>query len=375
MPSLDGLRGVAILIVIAHNVQLLEMVGMDKLAYATFMAYNVGWVGVQLFFVLSGFLITGILLDTLHQPHWLRNFMARRALRIFPLYYATLLLIFVILPALDLQPDAYKAQAPHQIWLWTYLVNWTDPLGYGPRQLPHLWSLAVEEQFYLLWPLAVLAARTPARVAWMSLGVVLVALACRAGMVAHGVDKEFIYSATISRMDALAMGAIAAAWWRMPTCRAWFSRHARALAMAAMVATVALGLWTKGYPRTTPTTQIWGYGALSVVFAVMVALAAWRDAGGQQGGVPGPDSLWQRCMKWQPLRVIGKYSYGMYIIHKPLHDLGSAPALKAMGLVTQGAIAWASLHLAAIVLISLAAAWLSYHLFEVHFLKLKRHFE
>ena len=96
LPALDGLRGLAILMVIAHNVQMLEAPEMHGLVKAAFFALNIGWVGVILFFVLSGFLITGILLDTLGRPRALPNFIARRALRIFPLYYGALLLICLL---------------------------------------------------------------------------------------------------------------------------------------------------------------------------------------------------------------------------------------------------------------------------------------
>ncbi len=102
--SLDGIRGLAILMVIAHNVQLLDLPVMHGAVAVAQFVLNIGWVGVQLFFVLSGFLITGILLDSVGQPHGLRNFIARRALRIFPLYYGALLLIFVLLPMLGAQP-------------------------------------------------------------------------------------------------------------------------------------------------------------------------------------------------------------------------------------------------------------------------------
>jgi peptidoglycan/LPS O-acetylase OafA/YrhL len=377
LPALDGLRGLAILMVIAHNVQQLDTYRMGPVVKATFLMFNLGWAGVQLFFVLSGFLITGILLDTLGKPGALKNFMVRRALRIFPLYYGALLVIFVLLPALNLQPDIYKAQAPYQIWLWTYLSNWTDPLGYGPEKLPHFWSLAVEEQFYLFWPLLVLAVRTPKGVAWLSLAVALIGLGSRAWMVKAGVDVNAIYSFTICRVDALALGALVAAWWRIPACASWFEGHLKQICIGVTVMVICAALWTHGFPRTTPRDMVLGFTVLAVAFATMTWTAALRDSRLAEGGDSQAvrPTLWHRVLTIRPLREVGKYSYGIYVVHKPLYDLFSARALKALGIATEGSILNATLHIAAVTLVSFAAAWLSYQLYEVHFLNLKRYFE
>lgn len=153
VPSLDGVHGVAILLVIwFHLVQMFPefhaMLGPLVVRTAT-----LGQTGVDLFFVLSGFLITGILLDTRQHPHYFRNFFARRTLRIFPLYFVAL----AILLQFDRQwvtelPARLEAS---QLWMWTYLSN--IPPSYGPTSVRfvHFWSLAVEEQFYLVWPLVV----------------------------------------------------------------------------------------------------------------------------------------------------------------------------------------------------------------------------
>ncbi|WP_152606324.1 acyltransferase [Aquabacterium sp. NJ1] len=372
LPSLDGIRGLAILMVIAHNVQLLDVPEMHGAVALAQLALNIGWIGVQLFFVLSGFLITGILLDSVGQPHGLRNFIARRALRIFPLYYGALVLIFVLLPLLGAQPEMYKAQAPYQIWLWVYLSNWTDAMGIGPGSLPHFWSLAVEEQFYLLWPLLVFSLRTPQRVAVMCALVSIISLLCRMALYNADANHRIVYEWTICRMDALALGGLAATCWRVETWRNWIAAHRRQLAWALLLLLTSSFLWTHAFPRATFRSMTEGYTVLAIGFAAWLYLAANHDALAATGGVRTP--AWHRALRNPVLQSVGKYSYGMYVIHKPLHDLFSADVLARMGVQTEGHILNACLHVLAVTLISYAAAWLTYHLYEVHFLRLKRHF-
>src|SRR5689334_23882729 len=97
------------------------------------MLAHTGWIGVQLFFVLSGFLITGNLLDSQGSPNYYQSFFARRVLRIFPLYYGVLIVRFLLLPHFVELPQTMTDSAHNQIWLWTFLVNWTEPFGIGVR--------------------------------------------------------------------------------------------------------------------------------------------------------------------------------------------------------------------------------------------------
>ena len=157
LSGLDGLRGLAIALVLVHSLTMfVHPVSAGGQLYHAALAF--GWSGVQLFFVLSGFLITGILLDTRPTPHYFRNFYIRRALRIFPLYYVTLAVAFIVLPALDRMPQVYAGDYPHQAFLWLYLSNWRHDIGGG---FSHYWSLALEEQFYLVWPLVVFFCSRP----------------------------------------------------------------------------------------------------------------------------------------------------------------------------------------------------------------------
>ncbi|MBI5083418.1 MAG: acyltransferase, partial [Acidobacteria bacterium] len=151
MPPLDGIRGLAILLVL-----LLHFRAPD-LTHPLKGILGLGWTGVQLFFVLSGFLITGILLDTRSCSNYFSSFWMRRTLRIFPLYFLALSVFLVAAPAVLPVPKEALPPAADQVYYWTYLNNWI-PMGEEGRLvhvLGHFWSLAVEEQFYLVWPVVV----------------------------------------------------------------------------------------------------------------------------------------------------------------------------------------------------------------------------
>jgi peptidoglycan/LPS O-acetylase OafA/YrhL len=153
--ALDGVRGLAVLVVIVHNAAWVTGESRHFLTKLFGAAAAAGWVGVQLFFVLSGFLITGILLETRDRAGYFRSFYLRRTLRIFPLYYALVAVtVFVVAP---LSTDAvWASQVYERQWAyWLYVSNWVSPFGHGISGFSHLWSLAVEEQFYLVWPLMV----------------------------------------------------------------------------------------------------------------------------------------------------------------------------------------------------------------------------
>lgn len=381
-PSLDGLRGLAILMVILHNTELLDGVRLAFPDRAVEYVFDAGWIGVILFFALSGFLITGILLDTADLPHAFRNFVVRRALRIFPLYYGMLVLIFWVLPAFHAQPALYAAEVPHQIWLWTYLYNWTGVLYKGPDSLPHFWSLSVEEQFYLVWPLLVLGLKRPVRVAWACLIVATVSVVCRDLFYRQGVPPDVIYSWSITRVDALAFGGLAAAFLRHAPAAAWLKQHRQGAAWTLLAVFVLSAVVTHNFPRTTLLGMVLGYTVIAVTCAGIILASTRLDAIARQAHEPSGSSpasppampFWHRCLTWRPLQSVGKYSYGMYVFHKPLHENFSRLVLSKLGWQPAGHLLVAVLHLGLLTVITYGLAWLSYHLYEVHFLRLKRYF-
>ena len=366
LPSLDGLRGLAVLIVIAHNTQMFEPTPPGLGNAVLFYALNFGWMGVQLFFVLSGFLITGILLDTRSQPHWWRDFMVRRILRIFPLYYGTLAVIFLLLPGLSIQPSVFADDNAKQWSLWLFLSNWTESFGMGGSTVPHFWSLAVEEQFYLLWPLLIWWLRRPSAVLKSSLIIAGISLLVRVWLIQHQFTAQMVYSWTPCRMDALALGGAAAAAWRTPGIKAWLIRYRRQWLCSLWALAAVTFLLTRGFPRVGPSDQTWGYSVLALLFTGLVLSAALNDTA---HGTPA-FSVWRmHC-----LRFVGRYSYGMYVFHRLIHEVYSQQITNRLGVTPASSAGVAVAHVIAITLCSLGLAIVSYHCYEIHFLRLKRHF-
>ncbi len=200
IPQLDAVRGVAVLLVLLHNTDVYRHLG--------FISDN-GWMGVDLFFVLSGLLITGILLDTKQSEAYFKNFYARRCLRIWPLYYSALLFMFVIVPILRPSEAPVIFAARSSPW-WAYLFYLQNFLVPVPTMATGLlgvtWSLAIEEQFYLGWPLVVRFC-TEAQLRRIAIAVICLSPALRYYLSLHQVN---IYSNTFCRLDGLMAGALLA---------------------------------------------------------------------------------------------------------------------------------------------------------------------
>jgi peptidoglycan/LPS O-acetylase OafA/YrhL len=362
IPALDGIRALAILLVIPHNVDVMST-SFPAIDYPAAALMHAGWIGVQLFFVLSGFLITGNLLDARGSPHYFSAFFGRRALRILPLYFAVLCAAFVIAPLLLSLPEPLRASSPHQVWLWTFLCNWTEPYGGGVYGFSHFWSLAVEEQFYLLWPLLVLRCRPPVLL-WVCLGIAVLSFVIRAVLMAANFPHEALYMFTICRMDALALGAAAAAAVRIPAARARLAAMTSRIALVASILFLGTALGTRGFAVYEISTQSIGYTLLSLAFALTLLLTALPSTG-----------LLNRAMRVLGsgvLRPIGRYSYGMYVFHLPLHVFVGSPLLhRFAAAVTPGV---ALTYTAGMTVATFLVAAVSYELFEQRFLRLKYRF-
>ena len=366
VPAFDGMRGLAIVIVAIHNVATpVQRTAPNALLKGIFYAHAAGWIGVQLFFVLSGFLITGILLDTKGAPNFWRSFYARRGLRIFPLYYVVLFLWLVVAPLVVRLPQwMLDEQRANGVWYWTYLTNWVDPFGKHVAGFSHFWSLAVEEQFYLFWPLLVVVLSTRA-LARTCIALAVVAFFVRLGVHLVGMTPLAAYEFTVARMDALTLGALGAIIAREPKyfarVRPWMPKAKVWLPIACAVTALA----SHGFGRDRAVTQTIGYALLSL-WGLQLVLQTVIDQAEKKESV----ATKVFAPKW--LRTIGVYSYAIYVLHLPL----ALPFAKYVEPYVDGGPTWRRIAaLAGYEIAAFAAAFvaalITWHTFEKRLLDLK----
>jgi peptidoglycan/LPS O-acetylase OafA/YrhL len=367
MPVLDGIRGIAILAVLLfHFIAPENRDGFANAAVSWLFAY--GALGVDLFFILSGFLITGILYDARTDPDYFRNFYMRRVLRIFPLYYGVLIIIFLVLPLIPaLRGTELTELRSHQAWAWLYAVNIYLAIhdGWVLSYIEHFWSLAVEEQFYMVWPLAVwLLASKPRAFLTFSLLVAAASFVGRIAASLAGAGPVVIEVLTPFQLDALAIGGFFAVYLRQPGGEAGVRRLMvpMALAGAGLLALQFAGRhWTSS---GTVLESVRG-GAFHLLLAALLLK-----------GLLGPaSSVWTRCLLTRPLAFLGKYSYGLYVYHHFFSYYFSTQHTDVTLAAKLGCSTMVALLLqaAAGIAASVAIAWLSFEFFEKHFLRLKRY--
>jgi peptidoglycan/LPS O-acetylase OafA/YrhL len=368
LPALDGLRGIAILLVlIDHFTRLQPVTAVERLLSR---GAAVGWVGVDLFFGLSGFLITGILLDAKGGDRFFRNFYLRRACRIFPLYYGFLLVVFLGLPHAGVLSSAESRDLlDSQGWYWSYLSNlmiarvgsWT-PI---PMETLHFWSLAVEEQFYLLWPLLVWAI-PQRRLKLVCLGAVGGSLVVRLALRAAGEPGLVMYVLTPTHLDPLALGAWLAVAGREPGVMQRLSACARPVVLASALGVGAIMATAEGPVVNSIGMQSVGYPLLALLCVATLVTALTTPADSPVG------RLWRN----RPLRFLGRHSYALYVLHPMLllfavrwgYDVPDLAAL--LGSQLAGQACFATLLIA----VSSGVAFVTWHLWEEPFLRLKAYF-
>jgi peptidoglycan/LPS O-acetylase OafA/YrhL len=364
-PALDGLRGLAILMVVLFHATPAAP-GTTLLGTIVKNAAEVGAMGVDLFFVLSGFLITGILLEAKGSPRYFRTFYARRSLRIFPLYYGVLFVSLVLVPLFWPMTSSDAQRIHHdQGWLWFYASNIKGslstldrPFTAGWYQFDHFWSLAVEEQFYLMWPVLILVM---GRRTMMGICAALIAaaLALRGWLYLRHDPTAAFYSLTPCRIDELAMGGLLALLGRGRMNVPVLKQAARGVLIVC--AAVLAMIW-----KTDARAMVFGGTLFALFFGALIVLVV---TGGEGIGVRSLFSL-------QPIRIVGKYSYAMYVLHPfLLAVLGDYLSARRLGGIAHSGGLGVFLYIIIALAVTFAAGWLSWNLYEKHFLKLKRFVE
>jgi peptidoglycan/LPS O-acetylase OafA/YrhL len=358
IPELDGLRALAVILVL-----LVHFGPPADIGSGLWKLESVGWIGVDLFFVLSGFLITGILLDTREEQFFYRNFYIRRILRIFPLYYFVLLVGTLVFIGWHGAFDRDLYRRLYEIfWYFCYLGNFRIAFkNHEPSLafLAPLWSLQIEEQFYLIFPFLVRKVRP---VVLFRILVCVVVLSGPLRWVLYHQRPQSVlvlFMASPFRLDGLALGALVALRLRMGPWRIRLA-HVVGLAVASFGALWAYSGWSD-YPWSSGKTLTFGFSIIALAFTSLLLWVLYFRG------------TWQTSWLRGPLLYIGKISYGIYLLQAPAYVL-VLTATSRLGrhlFVEEGwhTTSWWAFGLVCIVTVSFATV--SWYFLERPILKLK----
>jgi peptidoglycan/LPS O-acetylase OafA/YrhL len=364
-PALDGVRALAVSMVFALHFGAGSHGGLLKFVKAISLR---GGMGVDLFFVLSGFLITGILYDTQSDSHYFSRFFGRRSIRIFPVFYAALGVLLFLTPLFKYQWRPGHLAFPFYVGNFAMAVDPTLRVLHSAAHpaasatLIHFWSLCVEEQFYFVWPLVIWMVRDRLRIIWTAALLSIVALGLRIAFVVHFAPKNYemwMQHLLPFRMDALLIGAILALILRGPRADFW-QRACKWVFMSGTAILIAISV-------LSPSLDSAWFNSIGLS---MVAIAS----AGLIGTTLRSHSIGYRIFHLRGLRVLGKYSYGFYVYH----------LIWARGWSYSETVLAKDLHssiLGTVIIdgISFGATFVvskvSYDYFERRFLRLKRQFE
>ena len=343
MPELDVVRGIAVLLVVFLHGMALPLHG--ELSPFGRVLYNLsqyGWVGVNLFFVLSGFLITGILLDCRHRPDYFRRFYIRRALRILPALYAVLLILQI----------TGLASFPFIAVSFLFLANFAGLLGIA-KGYGVLWSLAVEEHFYMLWPFIVHKCSLR-KLLTLTIMICLGSPFLRSLLLVHPVPKHFASLYTWFNLDGLSLGALLAIWLRMPAFRRY---QLTRVALPALILGSAAFVMLAGHPWADVTVAKTACNLASAGFLSCALLAG--------------TSKWKALVDWSIFKFFGFISYGLYLIHIiAFHVMSILLSHYLAGSLTRNPLTAMLLQFCGGLVLATAVAYLSRRSLEERFLRI-----
>jgi peptidoglycan/LPS O-acetylase OafA/YrhL len=312
--ELDGIRGVAVLSVVFYHYAVIGPgAEFHTWLYWGRAAFRLGWSGVDLFFVLSGFLIGGILLDARNSPRYFQTFYARRGFRILPLYFLWLALYPLAVAAYSRWGIPYLPKSPQlylrwsTYWVFLQTLTFAFPIPYRTVAyywLGPTWSLAIEEQFYLVVaPLVrILTAR---RLVYLLLGLLAVCPVLRVSAYFDWLHSHWYIPITLARADSFAAGILAAMAWKTPASRAWLVARKKILSWTLAVLFLGPLILTKWYASGDDLfAQAFKLEFLAIFFALMILTVLANNSGWL---------AW--LMRNSILREMGRLSYCIYIIH------------------------------------------------------------
>ena len=356
IPELDGLRGIAILIVVVWHYGICQILQFPVTGTLLKTPLGLGWSGVDLFFVLSGFLIGGILIDHRGSPSFFKTFYIRRSCRILPLYFVMvgLLAVAVWLGWNTVPRLEWLFAKPHPVLSYATFTQTAPMIGtaeFGPHWLAVSWSLAIEEHFYLVLPLLICCCR-PQSLPYLLGGLILLAPALR--LFFNLVLSEYSHAGFLlmpCRADSLALGALVAWGVRRPAIVESLRANAKGLhwVLAVFAAgVVVLGL--TGRKFSSPVMALFGYSWLAGFYCLLLLISLHHRA----GWIAGICRL--RALQW-----VGVISYGVYLLHQAISGLCHITLRGAPPAITD--LPSAGITLLAFV-ITLALARLSFGFFE-----------
>lgn len=367
--ELDGLRGIAVVLVMALHIFKRAAYFTEHPVLLAFTKFTtVGWVGVDIFFTLSGFLITSILLKSKTEEHYFRNFYVRRALRIFPLYYAAI--IFVLLFAPKVEPE-FMAQLKTALPIMLlYQQNWALPFKdfHITQYLLITWSLAIEEQFYFLWPFIVYKL---SREQLVKTSVWYIAISMTVRILGTlfwpnlSQASTFFYYTSFARFEEMLFGGLLAVFLTYEGSHEKVRRYAHPLFFVSFVIFVVLHLLSlPGSPNPEHSSvplMLGGYTTAALFTLGLIGVFVTHP----------PENILRRIFHTPVLTFLGKYSYSIYLFHM------TATLILLDVFWHSGMRGWKPYVLFPITtyIAAVLIALLTWNLLEKHILNLKKYFE